>query len=203
MILVSEWNCGYETSDTKRNRGRLIWVRQNILMGDVRWARLWLRPDAPQVWAGWTAIVWCAAQAEIRGTVESAEDVAILSRVPPEMVEAAMSWALSCGLAEEVIHGAKSPQKAPPDTHQKPKSDQRGSEWPLSVDRFRQPSMDVFLSAVAHRFPRWLPHAVSSVYAIWSDNDWCDGSGNRIADWQALAAIWYKRADSSDKSKPQ
>ena len=83
MILVSEWNCGYETRDTKRNRGRLIWVRQNILMGDVRWARLWLRPDAPQVWAGWTAIVWCAAQAEIRGTVESAEDVAILSRVPP------------------------------------------------------------------------------------------------------------------------
>ena len=99
MISIPAWNDGYETHDTKRTKGRLSWVRQNVLISEVCWAKLWLRPDAAQVWAGWTAIVWCAAQSDERGTISSIEDVAILSRVPEAMVSLGLEWGISCGFA--------------------------------------------------------------------------------------------------------
>ena len=107
MINIIGWNDGFETHDSRRTKGRLSWVRQNILLGDVIWAKLWLRPDAAQIWAGWTALIWCASQSETRGTVRSAEDVALLSRVPMEMVENALKWAFSSGLAELCVETAE------------------------------------------------------------------------------------------------
>ena len=94
---VANWNEGYETSDTRKNKNRLIWVRSNILTADINWARLWTREDAAQVWAGWTAIVWFAAQATPRGTITDAKEISLLTRVPEEFVSAAIVWGAECG----------------------------------------------------------------------------------------------------------
>lgn len=72
-------------------------------------------------------------------------------------------------------------------------------EWPRGIDPSRQPSKQVFLDAIKSRFPTWQPRPVSDVYDIWHDNGWRDGNGARIENWQALAAIWYSRADQCDK----
>lgn len=71
--------------------------------------------------------------------------------------------------------------------------------WPPGLDPTRQPSRQVFVDAVRTRFPDWQPGPVERVYEIWSDNGWKDGDGKRIGNWQGLAAIWYKRADQTDK----
>ena len=109
MIRITAWNEGFETHDTRKTRGALAWVRQPVMVADVRWARLWTRGDAAQVWAGWTALVWFASQADERGTVTNAEDVSLLSRVPLEWVEAALDWAQSVGLAESTEAPGTSP----------------------------------------------------------------------------------------------
>lgn len=218
MISIPAWNDGYETHDTKRTKGRLSWVRQNVLISEVCWAKLWLRPDAAQVWAGWTAIVWCAAQSDERGTISSVEDVAILSRVPEEMVSLGLEWGISCGFATfddlraDCAHDAHIPRADCATTRRDGTGrDGTGQDvtkktlpvlpraWPPGLDPTRQPSRQVFLDAVRVRFPDWQPGPVERVYEIWADNSWKDGDGKRIGNWQGLAAIWYKRADQTDK----
>lgn len=228
MISILSWNDGYETHDTKKTKGRLSWVRQNILISDVCWAKLWLKPDAALIWAGWTAIVWCAAQSDVRGTITNVEDVSILSRVPESMVEAGLDWGISCGFAvfgdppaNLPQHSRQSPANLPQTPETFPTTERNGTvrdettrngtirhksnstvsprEWPRGVDPSRQPSKQVFLDAIKSRFPAWQPGPVSDVYDIWHDNGWKDGNGARIENWQALAAIWYSRADQCDK----
>lgn len=97
VLEVANWNEGYETSDTRKSKKRLIWVRSNILTADLNWARLWTREDAAQVWAGWTAIVWFAAQATPRGTITDAKEISLLTRVPEEFVSLAIKWGADCG----------------------------------------------------------------------------------------------------------
>lgn len=95
-MRISNWFETYETADTRRMKS-LPWIRQDVQMGTLAWAKLWKRPDAAMVWAGWTAIVWFATQSEVRGEISSAEDVSLLTRVPMEMVNMAIEWALASG----------------------------------------------------------------------------------------------------------
>lgn len=105
---VTNWNEGYETSDTRKNKNRLIWVRSNILTADINWARLWTREDAAQVWAGWTAVVWFAAQSTPRGTITDAKEISLLTRVPESFIVLAIAWGSECGWISgeicEILH---------------------------------------------------------------------------------------------------
>jgi hypothetical protein len=100
MIRILEWNSGYETADTRKTAKAIPWIRMNVMLADMRWAELWLERNAAEVWAGWTALIFCAAQSEERGTIESVRKVSILSRVPEKMVQSALEWALQNGMAE-------------------------------------------------------------------------------------------------------
>jgi len=146
MIQITSWNDGFETHDSRKTRGKLSWVRQNILMGDVAWAKLWLRPDAPEIWAGWTALVWASAQAETRGTTTTAEDVALVSRVPQKMVEKAIEWALSNGFAQVSgdlpgklpQHSRNLPDDLPIDSRQSPDDAGNHPDYSTVQDSTRQ-----------------------------------------------------------------
>lgn len=113
MIRILEWNVGYETADTRKLQHKLPWVRMNVLLADQRWAELWLESNAPQIWAGWTALVFCASQSKERGTVESVKKVAILSRVPEKFVQSGLEWALANGMAESDQESEKDSGKIP------------------------------------------------------------------------------------------
>jgi hypothetical protein len=113
MIRILEWNVGYETADTRKLQNKLPWVRMNVLLADQRWAELWLEVTAPQIWAGWTALVFCASQSKERGTVESVKKVAILSRVPESFVQVGLEWALANGMAESDQYHEKDSGKIP------------------------------------------------------------------------------------------
>lgn len=113
MIRILEWNVGYETADTRKLQHKLPWVRMNVLLADQRWAELWLESNASQIWAGWTALVFCASQSKERGTVESVKKVAILSRVPEKFVQSGLEWALANGMAEADQDSEKDSGKIP------------------------------------------------------------------------------------------
>lgn len=122
-------------------------------MSDVRWAKLWLRGDAAQVWAGWTAIVWCAAQSEERGTVSSAEDVSILSRVPLEMVKLGLEWGFSCGF----IESRQDPAAIPLPSRQDPADLPVNPEIVATTLRYvtKQDETDVSLKPRVNSAPAW------------------------------------------------
>lgn len=173
MIQITSWNDGFETHDSRKTRGKLSWVRQNILMGEVAWAKLWLRPDAPEIWAGWTALVWASAQAETRGTTTNAEDVSLVSRVPQAMVEKAIEWALSNGFAQlsgDILEKLPQPSRyipddLPIDSRQVPDVAVNHPDYSTVQDSTRQDSTN----EQTHE-PKKQPSVVRDVVEYWNDS---------------------------------
>ena len=98
-MRIRDWGENYETSDSRKIKN-LTWIRQGIMTNSVEWARLWLKADAAEIWAGWTAVVLFAAQSHDRGSIASIEDIALLSRVPVGMIQKGLQWGVSAGFVD-------------------------------------------------------------------------------------------------------
>lgn len=96
MLRVTNWKTNYETHDTRKLKS-LAWVKVSNNQCDPGYARLMQRPDGPQIFGAWVAILQTASRCKQRGclaegdgTPYDIESLAFVTRFPVELMRTAV-----------------------------------------------------------------------------------------------------------------
>lgn len=143
---IVDWDTHYETADS-RKRKELFWVRIPVGRLSKRYRRLMRRPDGPEVFAVWIAVLQLAATMPTRGLLVdakgealTADDIEDETDMPATVVANALGvlagerigWLTASGCKNQTECKPK-PKPKPNTTTKKDKAPLSGSWWPEVV----------------------------------------------------------------------